>query len=157
MTVISPDSAMTVSVVDTFTLSRGGFLFWTDTARHSIMRANLDGTNTATLLVDNQNLIQPGTFSQHQKCSCSFSCDNYHTEGIAVDWINNKLYWTDVETRWIGVLDLTTRYYGMLLTTQSDVRPREIVADPTTRYCVYIIFVMLLIARYHDDVIEICG
>ena len=74
---------------------------------------------------------------------CSLSGDNYYTEGLAVDWINHKLYWTDVETRWIGVLDLTTQYYWMLLTTQSDVRPREIVVDPMTRY--NIIFIMPVI------------
>ena len=70
------------------------------------------------------------------KTVCAFlSYDNYYIiEGIAVDWINSKLYWTDVQTRWIGVMDLTTRYYGMLLSTQADVNPREIVVDPTTRY-----------------------
>ena len=51
-----------------------------------------------------------------------------------MDWINNNLYWTDVVTRWIGVMDLNTRHYKMLLTSTSDANPREIVVDPTTRY-----------------------
>ena len=51
-----------------------------------------------------------------------------------MDWINSKLYWTDVVTRWIGVIDLHSRSYTMLLTSGSDANPREIVVDPTTRY-----------------------
>ena len=61
------------------------------------------------------------------------SCFCFQIAGIAVDWINNKLYWTDVQTRWIGVMDLNTRYYKMLLATESDASPREIVVDPTRR------------------------
>ena len=60
--VILPDSGMTVCITNIFTLSRGGFLFWTDTIGRSIMRSNLDGTDIATVL--DQNLIQPGSFSQ---------------------------------------------------------------------------------------------
>ena len=55
-------------------------------------------------------------------------------EGIAVDWINNKLYWTDVQTRWIGVMDLNTRFYKALLVSEADASPREIAVDSTTRY-----------------------
>ena len=57
----------------------------------------------------------------------------YNIAGLAVDWINSKLYWTDVQTRWIGVLDLITRYYKMLIKSEADADPREIVLDPTTR------------------------
>ena len=73
---------------------------------------------------------------------CYFSCliqncSSYvNIAGIAVDWLNGKLYWTDVQTRWIGVLDLNTRFYKMLITTEADANPREIVLDPTTRYII---------------------
>ena len=54
-----------------------------------------------------------------------------------MDWINSKLYWTDVRTRWIGVMDLNSYFHKKLFMTAIDAYPREIVLDPTTRF-VYI-------------------
>ena len=53
---------------------------------------------------------------------------------VSVDWISNKLYWVDVRERQIGVLDLATRHHKYsLITTDSDVNPRGLAIDPTTR------------------------
>lgn len=51
-----------------------------------------------------------------------------------MDWISSKIYWTDIRTRWIGVLDLNSHLYKMLFMTTTDAKPREIVLDPTTRF-----------------------
>ena len=69
---------------------------------------------------------------------------NYHniavvvycaSESLSVDWINNKLYWTDVRERSIGVLDLSNNrnYKHNLLSTVDNLSPRGIAVDPTTR------------------------
>lgn len=64
-----------------------------------------------------------------------------------MDWINNKLYWTDVRERRIGVLDLLDghSYKYNLLSTERGVSPRGIAVDPSTRYnrlnscsCIYV-------------------
>ena len=58
----------------------------------------------------------------------------YSIEGLSVDWISNKLYWTDVRERAIGVLDLISyNYKQSLISTEMSVSPRGLVVDPVTR------------------------
>ena len=55
------------------------------------------------------------------------------TDGIAWDWINEKLYWSDVEHREIEVMDPATGDRMQLLETGSDTIPRDVAVDPNTR------------------------
>ena len=55
-----------------------------------------------------------------------------------MDWVTDKLYWTDIQLARIGVLDLTTNQSRILISTGSVSLPRAIVVDPNTRY-VYIL------------------
>jgi DNA-binding beta-propeller fold protein YncE len=56
---------------------------------------------------------------------------------MAVDWITNKLYWTDTGEDTISVLDLNTNIRKTLFNLSSEsvnsVEPRAIVIDPLTR------------------------
>ena len=56
---------------------------------------------------------------------------------MAVDWITNKLYWTDTGDDTISVLDLNTNVRKTLFNLSSGavgvVEPRAIVIDPLTR------------------------
>lgn len=54
-------------------------------------------------------------------------------DGIAVDWINEKIYWTDAELRHIEVYEPSTEYRKVLLDTGDAAIPRAIVVDPRTR------------------------
>ena len=58
-------------------------------------------------------------------------------DGMAVDWITNKLYWTDTGDDTISVLDLNTNIRKTLFNLRSvavsAVEPRAIVIDPLTR------------------------
>ena len=56
------------------------------------------------------------------------------TEGLAWDWVNEKLYWTDPCDDDIEVFDPATGYRKILIETGSGSDPRGIVLDPTTRY-----------------------
>ena len=58
-----------------------------------------------------------------------------YAEGIAVDWINTKLYWTDTEMKTVEVLDLSGGYHTALISTGigSSSMPQAIVVDPQTR------------------------
>jgi len=56
------------------------------------------------------------------------------TDGLAWDWVNEKLYWTDAERKTVGVFDLGNQFYhGELISTGSDSTPRSIVVDPQNR------------------------
>lgn len=64
------------------------------------------------------------------------SCDYIHCilllGGIAWDWINEKLYWTDSCTDVIEVYDIYSRHRRVLLHTGSTSNNKDIVVDPTT-------------------------
>ena len=55
-------------------------------------------------------------------------------DGIAWDWINEKLYWTDTCNDVIEVYDPATGYRRVLLYTGTNSNNRDIVVDPTTGY-----------------------
>ena len=58
---------------------------------------------------------------------------HHPTDDIAVDWITEKLYWTDNALDRIGVLDLTHSYYSVLIDTGAETSPRGIIVDPINR------------------------
>ena len=59
-------------------------------------------------------------------------CFAYCAEGLAWDWINEKLYWTDYCQDEIEVYDPVSNYRRVLLTTGTS--PYSIVVDPGTGY-----------------------
>ena len=54
-----------------------------------------------------------------------------HTAGLAWDWINKKLYWTDYCNDDIVVYDPATQARKVLIDLDL-IEPRAIVIDPTT-------------------------
>lgn len=59
---------------------------------------------------------------------------NINADDIAIDWISNKLYWTNNGPfTGIGVLDLSAGYHKSLINTGQDNSPKAIVVDPLTR------------------------
>ena len=52
--------------------------------------------------------------------------------GIAVDWVNNKIYWTDSLTKLIEVSDLDGSNWSALIWSDMEL-PRPIVLDPFNR------------------------
>ena len=54
-------------------------------------------------------------------------------DGLSVDWVNRKLYWTDATLQHIEVYDTTTGNRRVLIRTQNTTIPRAIVVDPSTR------------------------
>lgn len=60
-------------------------------------------------------------------------------EGIAFDWINRKLYWTDGMRRVIEVTDPEETSLRLTLVKGLD-KPRAIVLHPKTRYCLWRVF-----------------
>ena len=56
-------------------------------------------------------------------------------EGLAWDWINQKLYWTDEDRRTIEVMDPVTGYHKVLVQESNETsnQLRAIVVDPIRR------------------------
>ena len=54
-------------------------------------------------------------------------------DGLSVDWLNGKLYWTDVRLQHIEVYDTATGNRRVLIRTGNTTKPRAIVVDPSTR------------------------
>ena len=64
----------------------------------------------------------------HHLPQCTFTVD-----GLSVDWVNEKLYWTDARLQHIEVYDTTTGNHRVLIRTGNTTIPRAIVVDPSTR------------------------
>ena len=56
------------------------------------------------------------------------------TEGIALDWVSNNLYWTESITGNLEVLDLDVFERAVVLNTGANSIPRGMAVDPATRY-----------------------
>ena len=57
----------------------------------------------------------------------------FAVDGLSVDWVNGKLYWTDATLKHIEVYDMQTRIRRVLIRTGNSTTPRAIVVDPATR------------------------
>lgn len=88
------------------------YLFWTDVMDENIKRARIEENPKVEVLV-NINLNTP--------------------DGIAVDWINEKLYWTDTGIDLIEVADFDGTSRLALVKTGLE-EPRAIVVHPIAGY-----------------------
>lgn len=60
---------------------------------------------------------------------------SFHSDGLAWDWLNQKLYWTDYCDDDIEVYDPSTQVRRVLFDVGLS-EPRTIVVDPTTGYVI---------------------
>lgn len=92
---------------------RQRYVFWTDVAQRKIFSARPDGTEAQVLI--STGLTVP--------------------DGVAWDWVNYKLYWTDAEEKEIEVLDPVRAgsFRKVLIETGPTSIPRAIVLDPQTK------------------------
>ena len=89
-----------------------GYIFWTDVVEENIKRAPMQDKSKVEILV---------------------KIDLDTPDGIAVDWINKKLYWTDTGTDMIEVSDFngTNR---LTLVSSGIEEPRAIAVHPLSGY-----------------------
>ena len=93
---------------------RLGLVFWstndaTDLSDLTISRANIDGSNISTVI--------------HLRGFC---------EGLSVDWMSSRLYWTDAAHDVIEVANLDGTGRRVLIDLGLD-KPRGIAVDPHSR------------------------
>ena len=54
-------------------------------------------------------------------------------DGIAVDWVNEKLYWTEATVGEVLVMDIVRRLKKKLIVNHDGSTTRAIAVDPATR------------------------
>ncbi len=102
-------------------------MFWSDTNSDRIYRSWINGTG-ATVLISSglSNTCKIDTIEMHIGILLFACC----ADGLAWDWINEKLYWADASTDRIEVYDPTTRDRKVLFNTGSNTNPADIIVDP---------------------------
>lgn len=85
-----------------------GRFFWSDITSQTIYSANYDGKDKKEFITE--DLMSP--------------------EGIAVDWISRRLYWTDSLKDTIEVADLDNATRRAVIIDTKLVNPRGIAVDP---------------------------
>ena len=101
-------------------------VFWSDVTLDFISRSNMNGKR--------KHVHYLSIFSspaKDQKVIASNSLES--PTGLAVDWINEKVYWTDVGTDKIEVSNFDGSQRSVVIWSGMD-RPRNIVVDPSNGY-----------------------
>eukprot|EP00794_Sanderia_malayensis_P008172 gene8172-9048_t len=88
-----------------------GYLYWADYVKGRINRVKVNTTDKIQSLIN-------GKLTK--------------AEGIAVDWIGNKLYWTNTEKQCVEVSNLDGSYRKVLVSSDVD-KPRGIALAPSQR------------------------
>ncbi|XP_011299615.1 very low-density lipoprotein receptor isoform X2 [Fopius arisanus] len=87
---------------------RTGMIFWSDVSEKKIYKAPIDEGNQRTVVIDKDLTI---------------------TDGLAVDWIYNHIYWTDVEKNTIELANFDGNMRKTLIWDQIQ-EPRAIALNP---------------------------
>lgn len=88
-----------------------GRVYWSDITAKAILSAKYDGTDRKTFI--SEDIISP--------------------EGVAVDWISRRLYWTDSTKDTIEVASLDNATLRTVIINRNLVNPRGIAVDPLQR------------------------
>ncbi len=88
-----------------------GLIYWSDVSEEAIKRTLFNGSAPSGL----HTTVVSGLASP---------------DGLACDWMGNKLYWTDSETNRIEVSELDGTYRKVLFWRDLD-QPRAVALDPT--------------------------
>lgn len=88
-----------------------GRVYWSDITAKCIMSAEYDGTDRKVFI--SEGIISP--------------------EGVAVDWISRRIYWTDSEKDTVEVASLDDPSQRAVIVRQHLVNPRGIAVDPSQK------------------------
>ena len=111
-------------------------MYWTDVGNKSIYRAFINGTGVTELVTTGLGVPSELTLSFQRMFSLlQYISDQLCTYagGLAWDWVNQKLYWTDGFNHAIEVFDPHTEQRTVLISTERCSIPRGLEVDPVTR------------------------
>ena len=107
-------------------------MFWSDINSDRIYRASLNGAG-ATVLI-NSGLSVTCMVDYCTVKIILWSC--FVADGLAWDWVNEKLYWADAGTNKIEVYDPANTNRRVLINTGSNTDPADIIVDPNNGYVI---------------------
>lgn len=87
-------------------------LYWSDITGQTIKSAKLNGSNVQEFIATNAK----------------------SAEGLTIDWINRKIYWTDSGFKQIMAADLSNGSHISVIANSSLINPRGIAVHPNRRY-----------------------
>lgn len=85
-----------------------GRVYWSDISAKAILTSKYDGTDKKTFI--DTDIISP--------------------EGVAVDWVSRRIYWTDSGKDTVEVASLENSTIRSVLVNRGLVNPRGIAVDP---------------------------
>lgn len=147
-------------------LCRRNYIFWSDLTSKKIIQANLDGSDQKVIVSDGLSLAgMPPKDNQKTELVAHANPQAFHVlvhhshtlpifsfvDGLAWDWMNSKLYWTDSKGYEIEVFDILTGHRRTLIDTGIKSIPRGIIVDPNTR-CYIVISVSGVWIKHADEV-----
>lgn len=110
---------------------RRGYAFWSDFSSDTIIRSYLNASERVVFVTGGMSCVCKSTIMR----IISIIQGIYFSDDVAWDWINEKLYWTDLCASDVEVYDPTTTYRRVLFNSTTGVlNPHGIVVDPTTGY-----------------------
>lgn len=89
-----------------------GRVYWSDISAKAIMNSKYDGTDKKTFI--DTDIMSP--------------------EGVAVDWVSRRIYWTDSGKDTIEVASLDNSTLRSVLVNRGLVNPRGIAVDPVQKW-----------------------
>ena len=108
-------------------------IFWSNNLYPGIWRSSLNGSGVIPVVTNNSDIGKCIKLLKHMLLCIVI----YEYAGrIAIDWISDKLYWSDYYRNTINVIDLHTGHQNALFTL-SEYQPYDILVDPNSRYAIH--------------------
>lgn len=86
----------------------------------------------------------------------TFFLDIVSPEGIAIDWISRRIYWTDSSKDTIEVASLDNGTVRAIVIKTGLVNPRGIAVDPNQKYVFYFVYILWIIIRIKINKFSFC-
>lgn len=110
-----------------------GRVYWSDISTKQIYSSKYDGSDRRTFISDGkQNAF--ACFCAKISFGRQFYSDIVSPEGIAIDWISRRIYWTDSSKDTIEVASLDDASSRAVIVKGNLVNPRGIAVDPHQKY-----------------------
>ena len=111
-TSLSSSSSTKFDIIFSFYLCRLGLVFWISKQKDGV-------TSYVKMATLNSEQLNPNNISNGTTLSA-----------LAVDWISDRVYWTNANDRQIEVFDISTGTVSVFMDTGYDTSPMGIAVDP---------------------------
>lgn len=120
-----------------------GRVFWSDISEKKIFNSKYDGTDKKVFISEGsynniisiyEKLITFQWTNLIYRTPLLFVIDIISPEGIAIDWVSRRIYWTDSQKHTIEVADLEDAKIRATIASTGLQNPRGIAVDPFQKW-----------------------